>query len=66
MAEAEPIFTPAQMDAWQQTLAEANCHNVFCHCRGCHAEWVASGPTPCKGCGSREIEYILCWQFPDG
>ncbi|WP_016922929.1 hypothetical protein [Prochlorothrix hollandica] len=50
---------------WQQTLAEANRHNVLCHCRQCDREWVSSAPEPCQ-CGSRSIEWILCWQFPDG
>ncbi len=59
-------FTPEELADWQRRLAEANRHNVFCHCRDCDAEWVGSAPLPCPTCGSDSIEHILCWQFPDG
>ncbi len=51
---------------WQAAIAEANRHNIFCHCKLCDREWVTSvNPGGCE-CGSREIETIACWQFPDG
>lgn len=50
---------------WQFRLRQANDNNIFCHCRRCDREWVASEPGVCV-CGSRDVEYICCWQFPDG
>ncbi|MGF1600981.1 MAG: hypothetical protein ACFCU8_02995 [Thermosynechococcaceae cyanobacterium] len=58
-------FSHQELQNWQQGLAEANRHNVFCHCRRCDREWVASAPVPCE-CGSADVESIACWQFPDG
>lgn len=57
-------FLPSDLEEWQSRLQEANRHNVFCHCKQCGAEWIASDPEPC-GCGSYQVEHILCWQFPD-
>ncbi|MEM8639569.1 MAG: hypothetical protein AAGG51_12250 [Cyanobacteria bacterium P01_G01_bin.54] len=56
---------PQQLSAeelaqWQRRLAEANRNNVFCHCRQCDAEWVASGPEACPRCGSLAVEAIAC------
>jgi hypothetical protein len=65
MSEAESFFTPAELWEWQRRLAEANRNNVLCHCRQCASEWVASAPISCKTCGGKDIEFILCWQFPD-
>lgn len=59
-------FTPEELQAWQRGLAEANRNNIFCHCKDCDREWVASSDdVPCQ-CGSKRVEYIACWQFPDG
>ncbi|MEB3356893.1 MAG: hypothetical protein VKK04_09220 [Synechococcales bacterium] len=57
-------LSPAERQAWRLRLTAANQYNVFCHCRQCQKEWVASAPTPCS-CGSRDVEAIACWQFPD-
>jgi hypothetical protein len=66
MSEAEPLFTPDELQEWRRRIAEANRHNVLCHCRRCAYEWVASEPSASKTCESKDIEFILCWQFPDG
>ncbi len=74
MSDSPPQFTPSELQDWQQSLEEANRHNVFCHCRECgscgvalcdNREWVASNPEACV-CGSKNVESIACWQFPDG
>jgi len=65
MSDLQPQFTSIELKEWQQSLEEANRHNVFCHCRACDYEWVASKPEPCV-CGSKSVEHIACWQFPDG
>ncbi len=65
MSDIPPPFTPSELQDWQQSLEEANRHNVFCHCRECEREWVASKPEACV-CGSKRVESIACWQFPDG
>ena len=51
---------------WHRRLAEASRNNVFCHCRQCGEEWVASEQEACHHCGGLEVEAIACWQFPDG
>ncbi|MCG9891300.1 MAG: hypothetical protein MH252_09505 [Thermosynechococcaceae cyanobacterium MS004] len=66
MNEPEPLLTQQELHQWHRGIAEANRNNVFCHCRSCQAEWVASGPTACTVCSSKDVEFILCWQFPDG
>ncbi|MEM9155712.1 MAG: hypothetical protein AAGB13_11875 [Cyanobacteria bacterium P01_F01_bin.33] len=61
------ILTPAELAAlreYRHAIAAANRNNVWCHCRQCDREWIASSRQTCK-CGSRKIEYVLCWQFPD-
>ena len=35
MSEIPPQFTPSELQDWQQSLEEANRHNIFCHCREC-------------------------------
>ncbi|PSB22190.1 hypothetical protein C7B65_01945 [Phormidesmis priestleyi ULC007] len=65
MSDNQPQLTPTELREWQQSLEEANRHNIFCHCRECNYEWVASKPEACV-CGSKSMEYISCWQFPDG
>ena len=51
---------------WQAAIAEANRNNILCHCKQCDREWVASSDEAICECGSRAIEAIACWQFPDG
>jgi hypothetical protein len=65
-ATPESVLTSEELQEWHRGIAEANRHNVFCYCRQCYAEWVASSPKPCLVCGGQDIEFILCWQFPDG
>lgn len=57
-------FTPEELEQWQATLAEADRYNIWCHCRACDREWVASFNASCE-CGSTNVEHIACWQFPD-
>ncbi|MBD2462856.1 hypothetical protein H6G89_17590 [Oscillatoria sp. FACHB-1407] len=64
MSDSNSLFTPQELREWQLALAEADRYNIFCHCRKCDREWVASTQVPCT-CGSTNIEYIACWQFPD-
>jgi rubrerythrin len=65
MTENQEPETPELRD-WRLKIAEANRNNIFCHCRTCGYEWVASfEDVPCSSCGSKNVEYILCWQFPD-
>ncbi|MFQ3626306.1 MAG: hypothetical protein SNJ81_01815 [Cyanobacteriota bacterium] len=59
-----PQLTPEELAEWQRVLNAANYNNIFCHCRQCDREWVASTEEPCT-CGSIRVEYIACWQFPD-
>lgn len=58
-------FSPEELERWQFGLQQANLNNIFCHCKECDREWVASSEVPCE-CGSQRVEYIACWQFPDG
>ena len=64
MADPPSYFTPEELEQWRFGLSQANLNNVLCHCRDCDATWVASGAEPCN-CGSRRVEAIACWQFPD-
>jgi rubrerythrin len=51
---------------WQEKIAIANQNNIFCHCRTCSYEWVDSTfEAVCPNCGSKKVERISCWQFPD-
>ncbi|GAB4472139.1 MAG: hypothetical protein OHK0037_31820 [Elainellaceae cyanobacterium] len=65
MQQPPSHLTPAELAEWQRVLEAANHNNIFCHCRQCDREWVASAPEACI-CGSTRIEAIACWQFPDG
>ncbi|MEM8544502.1 MAG: hypothetical protein AAGF66_11020 [Cyanobacteria bacterium P01_H01_bin.119] len=65
MNDIPRYFSDEDLRQWQAGLAEANRNNIFCHCRDCDREWVASSEVPCP-CGSPRVEYIACWQFPDG
>lgn len=61
----EPFQLPEEeRRQWRFRLAQANHNNILCRCRRCGREWVASQVSPCD-CGSRDIEAIACWQFPD-
>jgi len=52
---------------WQRKIERANHNNIFCHCRDCGQEWVDSQEDViCGQCGSKNLEQIRCWQFPDG
>lgn len=62
--DAESQFTPEELAEWQQILAAADRTNIFCHCRLCGREWVTSQAEACT-CGSRSVQAIPCWQFPD-
>ncbi|MBD2181748.1 hypothetical protein H6S82_06335 [Planktothrix sp. FACHB-1355] len=65
MPENEEQQTP-ELSEWRLILEAANRNNVFCHCRTCSYEWVTSSEdVPCSRCGSTNVRYILCWQFPD-
>ena len=67
MTEIPRPLNDDELKEWQLRLNEANRHNIFCHCRNCGEEWVDSfTDVRCKSCGSRDVEYIACWQFPDG
>ena len=65
MSDPQPQFTSIELKDWQQSLEEADRHNVFCYCRACDHEWVASKPEACI-CGSKSVEHIACWQFSGG
>ncbi|HEY9626180.1 MAG TPA: hypothetical protein V6C84_02675 [Coleofasciculaceae cyanobacterium] len=61
--------SPSQLSSeewyeWQRRIEEANRCNIWCHCRDCDREWIASANVSCP-CGSRNVEHIPCWQFPD-
>jgi hypothetical protein len=62
--EQQSRLSLEELQQWQAGIEEANQHNIWCHCRVCDREWVASDNIPCE-CGSRNVEYIACWQFPD-
>lgn len=65
MSELHPQMSLDELVEWQRVLDAANRNNVFHHCRKCDEEWVASAEESCR-CGSKSVERILCWQFPDG
>ena len=51
---------------WRKKIEVANRNNIFCHCRSCDYEWVDSSvDVVCSSCGSKDVERISCWQFPD-
>jgi hypothetical protein len=64
MSDIPRQFAPAELHEWQQGIEEANRNNILCHCRQCAREWVSSRPETCQ-CGSKSVEHIACWQFPD-
>ncbi|WP_035989074.1 hypothetical protein [Leptolyngbya sp. KIOST-1] len=67
MSDSPSHFTPEELARWRFGLAQANLNNILCHCRDCDETWMASDDENlvCP-CGSRRVEHIACWQFPDG
>ncbi len=66
MEQSSSHFTSEELRRWQFGLRQADDNNVFCHCRQCDREWVASAHAVKCTCGSTNVETISCWQFPDG
>ncbi|MEL6384669.1 MAG: hypothetical protein AAFQ89_19860 [Cyanobacteria bacterium J06626_18] len=66
MSRTPSSFQPEELRRWQFGLKQADDNNVFCHCRVCDREWVASSHEVRCICGSNNVETISCWQFPDG
>ncbi len=62
--DPESVLTPEELKAGRDRIAAANINNVLHHCRKCDYEWVASHAEACR-CGSKSVERIMCWQFPD-
>ena len=60
----ESVLTPEELKAGRDRIAAANINNVLHHCRKCDYEWVATHAEACR-CGSKSVERIMCWQFPD-
>lgn len=61
MTHQDPLI-----EQWQRQVKLADRYNIFCHCRECDEEWVASqADVSCFNCGSDNVEKIRCWQFPD-
>jgi hypothetical protein len=60
----ESFLTPEELKAGRDRIAAANINNVLHHCRKCDYEWVTSQAEACR-CGSKSVERIMCWQFPD-
>jgi hypothetical protein len=67
MPDSSSHLTPDELERWRFGLAQANLNNILCHCHDCDETWMASDDEnlACT-CGSRRIEHIACWQFPDG
>jgi hypothetical protein len=55
----------AEKQQWQAAIGQANYNNIFCHCQTCDRDWIASEPAKSCDCGSNQVEWIACWQFPD-
>ena len=66
MTDSASHFTPDELQQWRFGLQQADDNNVFCHCRVCDREWVASAHEVQCTCGSKKVETLSCWQFPDG
>ncbi len=58
-------LSPQEWYEWQLRIQAANQNNIFHHCMTCDREWVASEVELCV-CGSKKVEHLACWQFPDG
>jgi hypothetical protein len=66
MADIPRQLTNEELLQWRDAIAEANRNNILCHCKRCDREWVSSSQQAVCECGSQAVEYIACWQFPDG
>ncbi|WP_204106455.1 MULTISPECIES: hypothetical protein [Spirulina sp. CCY15215] len=66
MSSSESNSDKNLFDRWRLKIEIADRHNILCHCRQCGQEWVTSTRDASCRCGSRDIESIPCWQFPDG
>ncbi|MGF1491984.1 MAG: hypothetical protein ACFBSC_05905 [Microcoleaceae cyanobacterium] len=63
----DPNSPQSLVKAWQAKVQIADQNNILSHCQSCGYEWVDSGEKSiCSHCGSKDIERIRCWQFPDG
>lgn len=56
----------AEIHKGQREIARITRNNLFGHCQTCEYEWVGSAPIACPACSSDRVEFIACWQFPDG
>ncbi|WP_071588429.1 hypothetical protein ACF3DV_00960 [Chlorogloeopsis fritschii PCC 9212] len=66
MSDSFPFSDYSQLREWHSGIQTANRNNIFCHCRSCGYEWVdSSTKAVCTQCGSKDVEHISCWQFPD-
>ncbi|HBL11012.1 MAG TPA: hypothetical protein DD379_06330 [Cyanobacteria bacterium UBA11162] len=65
MSDESPEQNAITLREWQLKIEIANRNNIFCHCRRCGAEWVDSSFHAICNCGSKDVEHISCWQFPD-
>lgn len=66
MLEKSDIIDNNLLREWQEKIEIANQNNIFCHCQNCDYEWIDSTlDAICRNCGSKKVEHIACWQFPD-
>lgn len=65
MSDSRPQTDIFALSYWQEQIQLANQHNIFCKCRSCGKEWVDSSANAACSCGSKQVERISCWQFPD-
>ncbi|MBF2078409.1 MAG: hypothetical protein IGR76_07780 [Synechococcales cyanobacterium T60_A2020_003] len=65
MAEPSGRYDPAHLPDWWREIDNAHRNNILCHCRECDRQWVDSTFDAACQCGSRNVERISCWQFPD-
>ncbi|NWF61740.1 MAG: hypothetical protein HXY43_21405 [Fischerella sp.] len=66
MSDSFPFTNPEQQRQWHQGIKDANRNNIFCHCHACGYEWMdSSAEAKCVKCGSKNVESISAWQFPD-
>lgn len=66
MSEKSDKIDKNLLQEWQQKIETANQNNIFCHCQTCGEEWIDSSlDAICITCGSKKVEHIACWQFPD-
>ena len=66
MTENPAPLEPEELKLWQAKINTANRNNIFCHCRRCGWEWIDSKFDVLCRCGSKDVQTISCWQFPDG